>query len=850
MGGTSQEFPATEIGLKSGEYAIVYVLDHIKNQVENIAFSASRLSAVQVKVNEREKINRFLERLQKAKIISIEKKQNNMVITPYTPEIFAINGLVKDQTSGEYVIGATVRAINTQFGVLTNNYGYFSLSLPEGSHTLEIRHVGFQDHQLELDLKSNIRVDILLAEENRMLSDIEIRPIPWDYNSHSATYSIKSLNIDPKINPIPYFLGEVDVLQKVILQPGVHTIGEDINGINVRGGRTDQNLFLLDEVPIYNPNHFNGIISIFNPEAINEFTLLKGYMAPKYGGRVSSVLQVRQNEGNSNKLRFSGGLGIISARGLLEGPLKKEKSSFLISARQSLLNLSLTDFGSNSLRRNRMRFRDINMKVNFRPNDKNTFFISSYYGVDSNTVGLSTQSNWGNTMGTIKWNRIIGSRFFSNTSLFVSSYNYETEDEEEPGAFIETSTITNYGLKSDMVFSANPQSEFGAGFSYIYHHLNPGRREPTKGSTNTNTIELDSENGLETAYYLSHEFRLNPLTLNYGVRLSMLNYLGPGSERIYKENIFSDTYVIDTPQFSAFESISRKHVWEPRFELSINIFTNTALRLTYARNSQYIHLISSNIIPSPTDIWKLSDLHIDPTISDYYSGGIYHHFFENKWSSSVETYYRDIQNNIQLKDGANLIFNENIETELLLTDSRAYGVEFEIMKNRGRLKGEINYTLSRSEYLFESAEGLEKYIPENFDRTHSFSTSWNYNVSDRVNISANFVYLTGIPVTLPTDKFQFAGNIIPYFNERNNGRIPDYHRLDISLKWSWKKGRKKRKKRRYEDYFMLSLYNAYARRNTYSYFYRTSRDNPNLEEIVKYSVFFTIFPSITYNFKF
>ncbi len=829
----------------SGELDLYALLDSLGNKI-NIAYSRDKIPNQRIVIKKSANIKSILQQLETSRIAHYNLTHGQVILAPYEKKSYSISGILKDMDSGEDIIGATAQIVGTNNGTVTNGYGHFSITLFEGIYTISFSHIGYKSHTIEVDLSKNVNLSIGLSSNATTLKTIEVNAISSDENIVEPIPSINRIFISQTDSEIPYLLAEVDVIQNALLQPGIKSIGEDASGIHVRGGGVDQNLTLLDEAPIYNPNHFFGLISAFNPEAVNDVRILKGFIPPSYGGRGSSVIEVRQKEGNTTKIRYSGGIGLVSARGLIEGPIQKGKSSFLISGRQSLLNLSINDFASTSVRRNRNRFQDLNLKLNTRPNENNKFYLSGYYGLDRNRVGLNSIRRWGNRILNARWNHIFSPQLFSNIVAFISEYDYRIEKDEEPGAFIGRSKIRDIGLKTDFAYTFETSNEVTFGLNTIYHRLSPGSQEPLAPEASTNIVELETERGLESALYASHEFSIGKAYIMYGLRYSMLHTFGPAKNYLYANNIpTSDIAIIDTVHFSSGELINSFKNMEPRAAISYVLNPNTSIKTSYTKNTQYIHLISNTISPAPTDMWKLSDNFISPLITNQYTIGLYKNMLKNNWETSIEGYFKEIKNNIQYKNGADLIFNENIETELLFGNARAYGLEFLLKKKRGKLKGWIAYTLSRAESILET-----EYIPENHDKKHDLSSSWTYTFSNRISASANFVYNTGIPVTLPTDKYVFEGNIVPHFTQRNNSRLPDYHRLDLSLRINGKKIKKDGSVRKNQNYWIISIYNVYARKNAYSYFFRESDLNPSVGEIVQYSIFGTAIPGITYNFKF
>ena len=835
----------------SGNLTLFQSLDSLRSNGIELAYSSDKLTNQQILIQAEWTIQQFLNHLAEERIADIVFSGNQIILLAHTPKNYTIHGVLKDVETGEHIIGATIEVSGSPLGTITNGYGHYSLTLREGDYRLKFSHLGYQTYESEISLYKNTYFAVSLSQQVTTLDEVEVLSIADDINLSEIIPSINRISITGEDGQIPYLLGEVDVIQNALLKPGIRAIGEDASGIHVRGGGVDQNLTLLDEAIIYNPNHFYGLISIFNPEAVNDVRILKGYIPPSYGGRSSSVIEVRQKEGNANETKVSGGIGVLSTRALVEGPINKGKSSFLLSGRQSLLNLSIDDFASNSVQRNRVRFQDLNLKLNFKYSKSSTYYLSGYIGNDRNIAGLTTTRNWGNRMLNFRWNYLFTPKLFSNISAFYSEYNYRIENTATPGAFVGRSKISDAGAKINFTSDLSPTNELSYGLSFIYHRLSPGEQEPLDQSASTNSVRLEDERGLESALFFGHRTAISNVSMEYGLRVSSLLTFGPGRIFQYRDDLpLADSTITDTLRFESFELIGRDINFEPRASINWQLNNQTSIKTSFTRTAQYLHLISNTISPAPTDIWTLSGQFIPPTFTNQYTLGLYKNLKSNMWELSSEIYYKDIDNNIQYKNGADLIFNENIETELLLSQARAYGLELYAKKKSGRLQGWISYTLSRAESRIPE-NGNEQFILENHDKTHDFSTSWSLKVSKRLSASANFVYNTGIPVTLPTDKYVFEGNLIPHFQFRNNSRLPDYHRLDLSIRLKGRTYKKRSQKtRKNKDYWIFTLYNVYARQNAYSYFYRESPIDPGTAQVVKYSIFGTIIPAVTYNFKF
>ncbi|MEM6831863.1 MAG: TonB-dependent receptor, partial [Bacteroidota bacterium] len=526
----------------------------------------------------------LLTNLQQNQIINFKIADPLILISEYVLKKYTINGTIKDTKNGESLIGASIQLNNSTLGTITNGYGYYSLTVPEGSYAVHVSHVGFRKFETQIDLRQNINLNVSMAPSVTKLEEVQINSISSNVNISSSVPSVTRIKINDKGDQIPYLLGAVDLIQNAFLHPGISTTGEDANGFHVRGGRVDQNLILLDEATIYNPNHYIQV-SIFNPEAVNDVKILKGFIPPSYGGRASSVVEVRQKEGNTKKMSYSGGIGPFSARALVEGPFRKGKSSFLASVRQSLLNLDVNDFASTSVRRDRFSFTDVNLKINSKPNKYNSYYLSGYFGNDRNAFGLNSLSNWGNRMVNFRWNHVFSPRIFSNLSSYVSEYSYRNESFDEPGSFVSRSRIVDYSVKSDITYSFNPKNNLNFGFSSIFHRLKPGDREPFIFSTvDINTIRLDTEHGLESGTYLNHELELGRFSFNYGLRYSLFHSFGPDDVRVYEAGLpFSDSTIIDTVSFSKREVIKFYNHAEPRLSLNWRLLDHTSLKASYSK---------------------------------------------------------------------------------------------------------------------------------------------------------------------------------------------------------------------------------------------------------------------------
>jgi len=845
-----------EVHIETGIYSVVSLLNLLSDQKINLAYSSDLMPSDRVTVTSKlTTVNQVLKKIKNQTGVQF-RLSDDIILLSYQRKMYTLSGTIKDSQSGEALIGASILINSGTRGTVTNTYGFYSLTMPEGTYDLSFRFVGYRSSEQKLKLDQNIEYIVSLSENTEVLDEVVVSSIAPDYNVQNTIPGISRISLGEDW-PIPYFLGEEDIFQNALLLPGIQSIGEDASGLNIRGGAIDQNLILLDGAPIYNPNHFYGLISVFSPEVINTVDIMKGYIPPQYGGRASSVINIVQKEGNNQEYHVSGGMGLVSGRLTAEGPIKKNESSFLFSARQSLLNFSIEDLVNESLDDSRTSFRDFNAKINWIVNNNNKIYLSGYYGQDRNRAGFDAIRKWGNKSMTLRWNHLFSPKIFSNFTAIVSEYTYQISDPQEVGSFIGKSNIVNFALKADFGWVINPAHTIDFGVHTILHKLKPGERIPFDENASTVETILDTEHAIESSVYLSHMAEFSEkLSVQYGIRLSSLLSIGPSEVYTYDPNLSkSDATITDTLNIFKRKIHHRHGGWEPRISLNYHFNENNSIKASYNKTYQYIHLISNTVAPAPTDIWKLSDSNIKPTISDHYSVGFYRNLRDNKLEASLEFFYKKIQNVIDFKDGADLLFNENIETELLNGRGQSYGMELFIKRNTGKIRGWLSYTLSRAEQKFQSrfselTINNGSYFPSNFNKAHDITLVGVLSVSPRVSLSSSFNYKTGRPITLPVGKFIFDGKIVPNFENRNQNRLPSYHRLDLSLKLAGQSIKKNGQIRRNHDYWLFSLYNVYARKNIYSYFFRESELVPGTTEVLPYSIFGTIIPAVTYNFRF
>ncbi len=771
----------------------------------------------------------------------------NIAVFIINAQTSTISGYIKDKHSGEALIGATCYIPALKKGITSNQYGYYSLTLPSGKHTIIFSFIGYETQDITLDLTENKVLDILMAEENLQIDDVIVYATRRDHNIESAEMSKEKIPVK-LAKKLPSFMGEVDVLKTITLLPGIQSGGEGSSGLYVRGGGPDENLILLDEAPVYNASHLMGFFSVFNPDAIKDIEVYKGGIPAEYGGKASSVIDIRMNDGNTNQFHGQAGIGNISSRLTLEGPIIKDKWSFIISGRRTYADFVGRMVGIEELKENKLYFYDLNAKTNIQFSHKDRLFISAYTGDDYFTLGESLYMRWGNITGTARWNHVFNGKLFSNTSLIFSRYDYNLGvPGDTPDQFDWNSQVQDFNFKEDFTWFLNADNTIKFGLNVIKHHFQPGNI-----STNDNSffepIKLTQYNAVDGSLYASNEQKLGPsLTLKYGLRVSAFQQIGVGKVREYEnpEAPKSDEVIRET-HYEKGKKIGSPYVnLEPRLSAKLTVGETSSVKASYNRMVQNLHLISNTNSPTPLDIWLPTSKYIKPLIANQVAAGYFRNFFQNAIETSVEVYYKDLQNVLDYKDGAELFLNEDLETELLHDSGYAYGLELMAKKQEGNFNGWLSYTLSRSMREIPGINDGDPY-PSTYDRTHDVSLVSNYDINNRFTVSANWIFSTGNPVTYPVAKYDIQGNTFYYYSDRNGNRIPSYHRLDLSATYNFKKN----ERRKVKQSLNVSLYNVYARRNAYSIYFRQNEDNPSVIEATRLSIIGTIIPSITYNINF
>lgn len=755
----------------------------------------------------------------------------------YAQEKFVLSGNINDAATGEDLIGASVVVTgHPNTGAVSNAYGFFSLTLEKGTYQMRFQFVGYEPQIVNVSLTENKKLDIHLSEKSYEIGNIVVTGERADKNITSVTMGNVKMN-PKKIESIPVIFGERDILKTIQLTPGIKSAGEGNSGFYVRGGGIDQNLILLDEAPVYNPSHLLGFFSVFNSEALKDATLMKGSIPAEYGGRASSVFDIKMKDGNMKNYGLTGNVGLISSNLTAEGPIQKDKSSFMISGRRTYADMFLVFSDDEDIKNSQLYFYDLNLKTNYKINANNRIFLSGYIGRDKFKYADEFGFDWGSVTGTLRWNHNYSDKLFSNTSLIFSNYSYEINILGDYDVNIR-SEIHDWNLKQDFTFYANAKNTLKYGANVISHNVLPGKFSVPEGSVYS-PEEISRRRAIEWAAYLSNFQNVSErLKLYYGFRLALFSNVGPGEFYEFDEN----GELVNTIEKNKFEFEKTQGGLEPRLGLTYLLNSKSSLKASYNRIFQFLHLLSNSTTTTPTDLWLPSSNNVKPQISDQVSLGYFRNFKANEFESSVEIYYKNLANQIDYKNGAELVFNSTVEAELVFGRGWAYGAEFYLKRNYGRLNGWVSYTWSKTMRQFDAINNGNAY-PARYDRTHDISVVGIFDINKKWKVSATWVYYTGNAVTFPSGKYEIEGQIVGYYTERNGYRMPDYHRLDLGVTWQRKKTNK------FESSWNFSVYNAYARENAYYIDFRESESNPGTTEAVQVALFKAI-PSVSYKFKF
>lgn len=750
---------------------------------------------------------------------------------------YTISGTIKDSASGEELIGviAGVKELPGT-GASTNEYGFYSITLGEGTYTIIYTYLGYRADSVKISLHQDIKQNIKLVAVGSALQEVEVQGTKSNTNVTGTQTGVVELNVK-EISKIPVLFGEKDILKTMQLLPGIVSAGDGNSGFYVRGGAADQNLILLDGAPVYNASHLLGFFSVFNSDAIKDVTLYKSGMPAQYGGRLASVEDIRMKDGNDQSYHINGGIGLISSRLTFEGPIKKGKGSFLISGRRTYADMFLKLSNNTNLKNSKLYFYDLNIKGNYTLGDKDRVYLSGYFGRDvlgaNNMFGI----NWGNATGTLRWNHIYGPKLFSNTSLIYSNYNYNVSVNSAGLSIGIQSTIRDWNLKEEFEYFPGTKNKILFGFNSIYHTMVPGNI--TSSDSNVNSTHIPTRYAWENAIYISDQYKVSMrFSFSAGIRLTMFSLMGPGTFYTYN----SDGAAIDSARFLSGQFVKTYVNTEPRFNATYLLNENSSVKASYDRNVQNLHLLSNSTASSPTDLWIPSSNNVKPEIADQFSVGYYRNFRDNTYEFSVESYYKTMQNQVDYKNGAQLNLNQSVENELLFGQGKSYGLEVFLKKKYGKLNGWIGYTLSKTELQIPGINNGNWY-PARQDITNDVDIVLIYDINPKWSVSATWVYNTGYPVTFPSGKYEVDGNVLYYYTSRNGYRMLAYDRADVGVTYNCKKHK------RFQGQWALSVYNVYDRWNAYSITFQQDPNNAQQTQAVLTSLF-GIIPSLAYNFTF
>ncbi|MBT32288.1 MAG: hypothetical protein CMO01_21710 [Thalassobius sp.] len=780
------------------------------------------------------------------------KEKNNSIVLAKSQQFYTLNGKITDIESGEELIGVGMLIKGTATGVTSNLYGFYSLTLPKGKYNLYISYLGYNIKEKTINLDHNQRIDFTLKPNNFQLEEILVtdKESEEDLNIsglQTGTFSLKK-NIAKQM---PSFFGENDPIKALHLLPGVQSGTEGSTGLFVRGGGADQNLILIDEAPVLNPSHFFNFFSIFNTDILKEIDFSKGAMPAMYGTRLSSVLDVRMREGNYHDFGVSGGIGTLSTKIAAEGPIKKGSSSFIVSGRRTYTDLFVKAVPNNSLNANALYFYDLNLKLDAKLSKKNKISLSSYLGRDRFGFSDIYDVTWGNQTASLRWNSIISKKLFLNSTAYWSFFRTRSNvGLQEEFAYSSRYNVRQYGFKQNMSWYIDPNHQVDFGYDVSRQRFFFGEIQPLTENSLINPRQISPSYTRELAAYVSYQQEIaDKLAIVFGIRYSQYDNTGKGVLYIYDtDDVVSESTttdnIIDTVEYKRGERYNTFSGLEPRVSLRYFLTSKSSIKMAYHRTRQYINLLSNTNVPSPVDMWAPVNPYIEPQIGDQYSIGYFRNFKNNTYEFSLEGYYKNMRNQIDFKPQANLLLNDHLETEILKGDARAYGMELFFRKKKGQFTGWISYTLSKAVRDIPGINNDNPY-PTSYDRRHNISIVSNYKVNKHVDISANWVFSSGIAYSFPVGKYEKDQFIVPYYTSRNGFRLPPVHRLDVSATFY----RKMSADMKNESSFNFSIYNLYSRKNTYAYIFRQSDEDRTKTEAVKLYLF-TLLPSFTYNFKF
>ncbi len=758
--------------------------------------------------------------------------------SPTDKNMAVLSGHIKDGDTGELLIGAAVYFKDLNSGTTSNLYGFYSYAVKPGTYAVDIFYLGYETYTKTIELTANTTWDIELFADNKKIDEIVVTSTKVDAHVRDAQMGVQKLQ-SKDIKAVPALMGEVDVIKVLQLMPGVQATSEGSSGFSVRGGNPDQNLILLDEATVYNAGHMLGFFSVFNNDAIKDVQLYKGDIPANYGGRLASLVDVRMDDGNNKKWEGNGGIGLISSRFTLQGPIVKDKTSVIASGRRTYADIFLPLLADEENKDSKIYFYDINAKVKHVIDNNNRVYLSFYTGRD---IFKDTRSSidYGNRTFTLRWNHVYNPKLFSNITLISSNYDYSLEAKDATSGFRWDSKLTDYSMKIDFDYYANPNNTTSFGAQSIFHTMQPATAMGTGESALINKIVLPNAHALEHAVYIANTQSIGRLNLKYGLRLSGLQNIGEGTVFQFDENYKE----IGKKEYVSGDVFNSYWGLEPRVGLSFMLNNSSSVKGSYARTRQYLHLASNSTSGTPLDVWFMSSSNIEPQISDQFSVGYFRNLKNNTIETSVELFYKDMQNTIDFKDHPDLLLNEKMEGELRIGTSWAYGAEFLLKVNKEKYSGWVGYTWSNSWREIPEINNGNKYLSP-YSRDHDVSVVLNRTLGKRGRLGMNWIYSSGTPMTSPIGRMFVGGDVVPIYSGRNEERMPDYHRMDISYTLQ----SKNKKNRKWQGEWNFALYNAYGRKNAWSIYYEQDEDDPY--KVKAYKTFlFQVVPSVTYNFKF
>jgi hypothetical protein len=753
---------------------------------------------------------------------------------------YTVSGHVTDAKTGEELIGASIYVKELGTGTVSNQYGFYSISLTEGNFTLGYSYVGYKTFEKTFTFQSNLNYDVELIPDASILDEVVVTAEKKNSNVSSLETGTIKLPIQ-SIRKIPALMGEVDVIKAIQLLPGVQSTSEGSSGYSVRGGSMDQNLILLDEATVYNASHFIGFFSVFNNDAIKDVKLYKGDIPASSGGRLASLLDVRMKDGNTKQFSGKGGIGLISSRLTLEGPVIDNNTSFLLAGRRTYADIFLPFAANEDIQDNKIHFYDLNMKVNHIFNENNRMFISAYFGRDV-FENIFAGMNFGNKTITMRWNHLFSPKLFSNFSLIYSLYDYKLfTPENQPNAFEWKSNLKDHSVKADFIYYANPLTTYKFGYIATYHNLNPGLARGLGDENIFTEFRLPENFALQHGAYFQAEEKIGyRISVKYGLRLSVFQNFGEATVYNYDDN-YNAT---DSTVYKNGEFFNTYAGLEPRLGLNYSFNDENSIKASYSRTRQYLQLAQNSTAGTPLDIWFPASPNVKPQLSDQVSLGYFRNFRNNSIETSVEAYYKKMRNTIDFKDHANLLLNPKLEGEIRVGEAQSYGLEFMINITENKFNGWISYTLSKTERNIDAINNGNAYFAP-YDKPHDIAVVLNYQLTKRLLISGNWIYSTGLPTTFPTGRFEVLGEVIPVYSDRNADRFPNYHRMDLSVTLTGKD----KPNKRFKSEWNLSIYNLYNRKNAWDINFVPDENNSNITYAEK-TYLFPIIPALTYNFSF